>query len=239
MPSLATLLIACAGLLACSCALLKDLLVTRFRADLRPLAEASIIRKRRLERLSRSPADFEARWSAVLADLYEAQVSKWVRWLVRPRDIRLALEAHFASILPQEVASWTFLERASASQENLQVLVQRCLVRLGWTAKTAGLAGDGPLIVFDDRHRALVYCHHAADEAACWSVLGAARAGQREGGAPVFIVANGEVNTAAAVLAGDLGIVLLHGSQLDRIREHLQARTPTAGAERETLDLAA
>lgn len=213
---------------------IKLYIIAECRLRLRLDAERIVIEKRWLERHARSRKDYERAWGAELRTLWQAHLPPLVRKLVRLRDFAWALDAELATLTNPEIASWTFIDRASHSRERFERLVARSLEQHGW--QVAVLQGadrvDLQLIATRGRARVGIYCHHGAQPAECLAVHDAAIGRTRQRCEAVCVVTNGRFTRPVVVFAQEQDVALLHCSQLDQVAElaRRDARAPASGS---------
>ena len=189
------------------------------RRDLRDRAESYLIRKRRLERIARSPAGFREAWARELKVLRARHACGLRGRLIGPRDFERLLNAEFVGILPNEISSWTLLERAAEHSADYQKLCARVLAAHGWSIKRVRRHIE-QAIAFEVEAGgvgALVYM--MKDAADCWTVHRLGQVQQKTSALPVFLLANGDPAARAETLARGNGVVLLHTSHIADVFE--------------------
>ena len=187
-------------------------LAVRCRERLKPQAERLLIESRWMERHAKSPAEFRSRWDAELARLHNLQTSKAMRAIFWIGSFRQALHAECAAILTKEIESWTFVDRSSSSPESYERLMLRCLRTSGWRLNDR----DGEHVVLTRERSSIVgRLLWTAHDIECLAISEAAAAASRIGCPNVCVITNGRFTGAAAAMARQLNVALLHCSQLD------------------------
>lgn len=190
-----------------------------FRQRLRPHAERLIIEKRWTERHATRPAEFQKRWNAELQRLYKASVSAPRRLVFKLRHFERALNAEFACILTQEIASWTYVDRKACSSTDFEHLTLHRLEMLGWSlhCRIGGL-----FILSRGSERVTVAAVWAPCVNACLAVHDVAAAA-RAGNLSACVITNGRLDGPAYAMARELGVTVLHCSQIDQIEPQAAA----------------
>ncbi|MCJ2115145.1 hypothetical protein MKK65_00775 [Methylobacterium sp. J-001] len=209
---------------------------TRCRDKLGPYAERLVIEKRWMERHAKSRAEFQARWDHEVRQLHKAHVSRPVRLIYRLNSFERTLNATFATILGDEVASWTFADRMSFSPASYEKLMLRCLRSIGWRLDYQ----DGEhFVLIRDRKRVIVHLVWADRDLECLPVGEVAAAASRIGCSAAYVITNGRLGGAASAMATEMNVVALHCSQLDLVAPRAAAFKVVRSTARERMRLAA
>lgn len=208
----------------------------RCRERLRPQVERLLIECRWMERHAKCPGEFKSRWDAEVARLHNAHVSKPLRAIFWAGSFKRALSAEFASILEAELASWSFVDRASYSPGSYQRLMLRCLKADGWRLD---YQDQEHFILIRDRRRAVVRLQWTDRDIECLAVSEVAAAAERVGCTTACVITNGRFSGAAISLAEEQNVLVLHCSQLDLLPARSATLAPMRGRQAEGLRLAA
>lgn len=191
---------------------LQARVVERCRRSIRPQIERLIIENRWMERHARDAAAFEALWNRELIRLHRAHLSRPLRTVVRIGSFRRLVRAEFASILPAEIASWTFVDRASSAQASYEALMLRCLKAAGWRLD---YQDQEHFVLLRARTRVVVCLRWADRDIACLPISDVAAAAERAGSATACVMTNGRFSGAARALAEEQNVLALHCSQIE------------------------
>ncbi len=191
---------------------LQERVTERCRRAIRPQIERLIIENRWMEHHARGAAAFEALWDRELVRLHRAHLSRPLRAVVRFCGFRRLVSAEFASILPAEVASWTFVDRVSASQAHYEALMLRCLKAAGWRLD---YQDQDHFVLLRARTRVVVCLHWADRDVACLPISDVAAAAERAGSTTACVMTNGRFSGAARAMAEEQNVLALHCSQID------------------------
>ncbi|MEE7503042.1 restriction endonuclease [Methylobacterium mesophilicum] len=208
----------------------------RCRRTIRPQVERLIIENRWMERHARNAAAFEALWDREVARMHRAHLARPLRALVGFRSFKRVVRAEFASILPAEIASWTFVDHAIASQPQYEALMLRCLKAAGWRLD---YQDQEHFVLLRARTRVVVRLHWADRDVACLPISDVAAAAERAGSATACVMTNGRFSGAARALAEEQNVLALHCSQIDLLLPRDKAAVASRGARGHGLRLAA
>ncbi|MEE7494261.1 hypothetical protein [Methylobacterium oryzae] len=184
----------------------------RCRRTVRPHIERLLIENRWLERHARGPAAFEILWDRELVRLRRAHLPRPLRAVVPIGGFRRLVRAEFASILPAELASWTFVDRISSSQASYEALMLRCLKAAGWRLD---YQDQEHFVLLRARTRVVVCLHWTDRDIACLPISDVAATAERAGSSTACVMTNGRFSGAARAMAEEQNVLALHCSQID------------------------
>lgn len=211
-------------------------LAARCRARLKPHAERLLIENRWMEHHASSPAAFRSRWDAEVRRLHRAHLSKPMRAVLWEGSFRRALQSECAAILPKEIESWTFMDRASTSSDSYARLMLRGVSSAGWRLDHRD---DEHVVLLRGRTRIVVRLLWTARDIECLAVSEAATAATRLGCPQACVITNGRFTGAAAAMARQQNVLLLHDSQLDQLPAQAARPVPVRAPRPDGLLLAA